>query len=105
MSLLTPKERLHLPAWDNPAESRFPRVEIDRTACDGCELCALVCPADVLEIIDRKAQVKADNRGCVGCNNCQAICKRRAIEARVPFDFDGYYRQLGIGDFSPPRRF
>ena len=46
MSLLTLKERLHLPAWDNPAESRFPRVEIDRTLCDGCELCALVCPVD-----------------------------------------------------------
>lgn len=105
MPPFTWKDRLHLPAWDDPAESRFTRVEIDASACDGCERCALVCPANVLEIVDKLARVKADNRGCIGCNNCQAICKTHAIEARVPFDFSGYYRQLGIGGFSLPRRF
>jgi formate hydrogenlyase subunit 6/NADH:ubiquinone oxidoreductase subunit I len=109
MSLLTFRERLHLPIWDDSSESIYERVDIDLDTCDGCKQCVIVCPANVLELViidgNKKAQVKEDNRGCVSCNNCLAICSTQSIHARKAFDFVGYYKQLGEGEFSMPRRF
>jgi len=109
MSLLTRKERRHMPDWDDPSECRFRRVTIDETICDGCKLCTEVCPANVLELYGekgkKKARVKASWYGCISCNNCQAICERGAIAATEAYDFIGYYRQLGRGALSLPRKF
>jgi len=109
MAELSKRERRHFPDWDDPAECIFQRVTIDLDACDGCKLCTLVCPANVLEIYKengrKKARVKESQRGCISCNNCRAICATGAIAATLPNDFVGYYRQLGRGAFAPPRKF
>jgi len=109
MALLSKSERRHFPEWDDPAQCQFHRVSIDLDKCDGCKLCTLVCPAVVLELFDvggkKKARVKENHRGCVSCNNCYAICENGAIEASVGYDFVGYYRVLGRGEFSKPRNF
>jgi len=109
MALLSKQERRHFPDWDNPAECIFHRVAIDLEACDGCKLCTLVCPANVLEVYGekgrKKARVKASQRGCISCNNCRAICANGAIGATQANDFVGFYRQLGRGEFAMPRRF
>ena len=109
MSLLSKTERRHFPNWDDPTECIFHRAQIDVEKCNGCKLCAIVCPANVLELYgelgNRKARVKADCRGCISCNNCHAICDNRAIRATLHYDFVGFYRQLGRGQFSPPRKF
>jgi 2-oxoglutarate ferredoxin oxidoreductase subunit delta len=106
---ITKAERRHFPNWDDPAECRYHRVTVDLELCDGCKLCTVVCPANVLELFGekgaKKARVKADNRGCISCNNCHAICENGAIAASAYYDFVGYYRQLGRGEFSMPRRF
>ena len=54
---------------------------------------------------NKKVRVKASVRGCVSCNNCHAICDRGAIQATRHYDFSGYYRQLGRGEFTKPRVF
>lgn len=109
MALLSKRERRHFPEWDDPTECVFRRVTIDLDACDGCRLCTLACPANVLEIykVDgkKKARVKDSQRGCISCNNCRAICDTGAIAATEANDFVGYYRQLGRGPFEPPRKF
>ncbi len=109
MALLAKAERRHFPDWDDPAECLFHRVAIDLDKCDGCKLCTIVCPGNVLELYGekghKKARVKASARGCASCNNCQAICATGAIAANQPYDFAGYYRQLGRGKFSLPRKF
>ena len=109
MSLLSLRERFHFPDWDDSGQCRYHRVTIDLDKCDGCKLCAIVCPANALELFGekgkKKARVKADNRGCVSCNNCQAICESGAIAATTHCDFVGYYRQLGRGEFCKPRIF
>ena len=76
MALLSKSERRHFPAWDHPSERMFQRLTIDVEACDGCRLCTLVCPANVL-----------------------------AIAATQHYGFVGFYRQLGRGAFLLPRRF
>ena len=109
MALLSKQERRHFPDWEDPAECIFQRVEIDLEKCDGCRLCTLVCPANVLEVYadgDRKkARVKTSERGCISCNNCHAICANDAIGATLAYDFVGFYQQLGRGSFSLPRKF
>jgi formate hydrogenlyase subunit 6/NADH:ubiquinone oxidoreductase subunit I len=109
MALLSKAERRHFPDWDNPAQCIFCRVEIDAEKCNGCKLCALVCPANVLELYGekghKKARVMESIRGCASCNNCQAICESGAIAVTGPYDFAGYYRQLGRGAFAMPRKF
>lgn len=109
MALLTWQERHQFPDWDDPAQCRFQRVTVDLDRCDGCKLCTLACPANVLELYgekgNKKVRVKASVRGCVSCNNCHAICDRGAIQATRHYDFSGYYRQLGRGEFTKPRVF
>lgn len=109
MGLLSLMKRRHFPEWDDPAQCMFRRVVIDLEACDGCKLCTVICPANVLELYGEKGQkkvrVKETHRGCISCNNCQAICAQRAIVARRGYDFVGYYEQLGRGELSMPRRF
>jgi formate hydrogenlyase subunit 6/NADH:ubiquinone oxidoreductase subunit I len=109
MALLTWQERHQFPDWDDPTQCRFQRVTVDLGLCDGCKLCTLACPANVLEQYgekgNKKVRVKASVRGCVSCNNCHAICDRGAIQATQHYDFSGYYRQLGRGEFAKPRIF
>jgi len=109
MSELSQAERWHFPDWDDPAQCRFHRVTVDLEKCDGCLLCTLVCPANVLEMhrVDgaKKVRVKDDNRGCISCNNCHAICPNEAIAATEPWTSVGFYRPLGRGAFALPRTF
>jgi 2-oxoglutarate ferredoxin oxidoreductase subunit delta len=99
----------HIPIWDDPTESIYQRVEIDLDICDGCKLCTVVCPANVLELFgpkdNLKARVKEDWTGCMSCNNCYAVCAGQAIKAVKPYDFVGLYQQKRIGAFTPPRKF
>lgn len=110
MALLSKQESRRFPDWEDPAQCIFHRVAIDLEKCDGCRLCTLACPANVLEVyVDdsrkKKARVKESHRGCISCNNCHAICVNGAIGAELAYDFVGFYRQLGRGPFSMPRRF
>ena len=109
MSELSKAERRHFPEWDDPAECTFHRVTVDLAACDGCTLCTLVCPANVLEMYregeKKKVRVKADNRGCISCNNCHAICENGAIAATHHWESVGFYRPLARGEFTMPRTF
>ncbi len=109
MTLLPWREQRRLPDWEDPAQCMYHRVAIDLERCDGCRLCTLVCPANVLEMSvatgRRQARVKLDHRGCISCNNCAAICANGAIGATQANDFVGFYRQLGRGGFCAPRRF
>jgi len=99
----------HLPVWDDTREAIYHRVTVDLDKCDGCKLCVVVCPANVLELFgpkdNLKARVKANFTGCMSCNNCYAVCVGQGIIATEPYDFAGYYEQKRIGPFDFPRRF
>ena len=99
----------HLPIWDDPAEAMYRQVTIDLDKCDGCKLCTVVCPANILELYgpkdNLKVRIKEDFTGCMSCNNCYAICAGQAVIASEPYDFAGYYEQKRIGKFEFPRKF
>ena len=99
----------HFPVWDDPDEAIYRRVTIDLDKCDGCKLCVVVCPANILELFgpkdNLKARLKGDATGCMSCNNCYAVCVGQGIYATEPYDFVGYYEQKRIGAFAAPRKF
>lgn len=54
-------------------------VEVDQDKCEGCEECLEVCPVDVFELNDGKADpVNAEE--CLGCESCVEVCDQEAIE-------------------------
>ena len=99
----------HLPIWDDPREAMFQKVTIELDKCDGCKLCTVVCPANLLELYgpkdNLKVRLKADVTGCMSCNNCYAVCAGKGVYATEPYDFVGLYAQKRIGVFEFPRRF
>ena len=56
---------------------------VDRKACTGCGLCALVCPyGAILADSKTKAIAQVLDAKCAGCGNCAAECRYDAITMR-----------------------
>lgn len=82
------------------------RVSIDNSACNGCELCVDVCPANALQMAGKNAvEMVGDAAGCVGCGACVAICLPDIIRITRFQQYEGRYRFIGRGEASVPRRF
>ena len=68
-----------------PKIKKYYRVAVDGEQCDGCRLCTVFCPLDVLEIgaaTNRRMihhAVVANPLNCLGCGQCQRICPTAAI--------------------------
>lgn len=61
-------------------------IRVDENRCKGCELCAAVCPKQVIEVADyftprgyRPALYVDPTRLCTGCLLCATICPDAAI--------------------------
>ena len=53
-------------------------VTVDMDKCTGDEECVEVCPTDVFEMVDGKADpVNAEE--CLGCESCVEVCEEDAI--------------------------
>lgn len=54
------------------------QVVVDKEKCVGDEECVEVCPVDVFEMVDGKADpVNMDE--CLGCESCVEVCEEDAI--------------------------
>ncbi|MDP6469384.1 MAG: 4Fe-4S dicluster domain-containing protein [Pseudomonadales bacterium] len=95
------------PIVDDANDARYGVVEIDLDKCNGCRICTLICPSNVLELFgekhNRRARIKEGLVMCLACDNCHAICDRDAISIVSGYDFAGRYKQLGRGAPSQPR--
>jgi NAD-dependent dihydropyrimidine dehydrogenase PreA subunit len=57
-------------------------LRLDTEACNGCGMCAIVCPHEVFEIEDRKAVI-ADQNACIECGACAINCPVNAIRVQT----------------------
>ncbi len=109
MSFLTCGERFRIPTYDNDEYATTGRVTIDRDRCNGCGLCASICPGKAIYLSgegkEPKAYLEEEFPQCMSCNDCAAICEKDAITASVTYDFGYFYKTLHRGDLAPPRDF
>ena len=109
MSLLSWRERLTVPTYDNEEYVKTGRLSIDHDRCNGCGVCALICPGKAISIRGegkaKRAYLEEDLPQCMSCIDCAAICERDALRAVVAYDFGKYYKKLNRGEFKPPYRY
>jgi formate hydrogenlyase subunit 6/NADH:ubiquinone oxidoreductase subunit I len=107
MALLSKKEMKRIPIVDDANDSQFGVVAIDLENCNGCKMCTIICPCDVLELYgprhDKKVRIKEGLSMCLSCDNCHAICEYDAISIEQTYNFVGRYRQLNRGAAIQPR--
>lgn len=54
-------------------------IALDRERCVGCEMCVNVCPHQVFQVVNNKAQF-IDREGCMECGACATNCPVEAIQ-------------------------
>ena len=54
-------------------------VMIDDEVCTGCSQCVESCPAQIISMVEAKAQVTGDAAECLGCESCVIVCESHAI--------------------------
>lgn len=54
-------------------------LELDKSKCIGCGMCAVVCPHQVFRIENRKA-LYSDFQACMECGACAKNCPVEAIK-------------------------
>lgn len=52
-------------------------IQIDADRCIGCAQCQRDCPANNINIVDKKAVVRAQD--CTQCGHCVAVCPKAAV--------------------------
>jgi NAD-dependent dihydropyrimidine dehydrogenase PreA subunit len=102
MSNLTFAERMHIPRYDDAAEIEYGIVMFDKEKCSGCGLCVKACPADTLELVDKKATMKTPIE-CMACGDCTTLCPDDAITLHKHYRYSGFCKTLGFGELTMPR--
>lgn len=77
----------------------FPNLE----KCTGCGICAKVCPADAIAIINKKSKVTEIR--CIGCGECIGHCPEGAMELNWDTEIPEFVERLTEYAFGVWKKF
>ena len=104
MAQITPKEKRHIPRYDDREAVRMGEVAFDLEKCSGCAQCARICPASAIVMIDKKPEMVAGlENECMACADCMAICPEDAVTLTAIQQFSGYFKTIDRGEILKPR--
>ncbi len=104
-----PTERPKLAARYKGAPRLNNDPETGETLCIACDLCALICPEDLIVVgaqRDPESRKKVlttytfDTSRCLFCGLCQEVCPTNAIELTQDFELATYDRRTMLWDRS-----
>ena len=72
-------ERIDTQETERDRKIRVPPIRIDHEACDDSGACVLICPEDVIELVDYASSV-VKPEACTECWLCVENCTSTAIE-------------------------
>jgi adenylylsulfate reductase subunit B len=72
-------------------------IAINQNKCVGCGRCALVCPGNLIRILDGRAVIKRE-KDCWGCTSCLKECKTGAIAFFLGADIGGKGSVLSVAE-------
>jgi len=71
------------------------RLSLNKDLCNGCGLCALICPKEAIEEIPevivkghlvKRPSIDFDQKSCNLCGECAVICPRNALSMEIDGD-------------------
>ena len=77
------------------------KIEYDREACIGCQMCIKVCPSETIEFIPDDRKVKFYVSRCTFCELCTEICPKNCIRMSPEFlmaNTDKYNEDMIVKD-------
>jgi len=80
------------PAKPSPAEKRFRgKAKFDEKGCVGCGACAMVCPANDIQVEDdpktKKRTITLRYDKCIQCAQCEASCiTKKGVKLTTDYD-------------------
>jgi len=77
------KASLNPPVWVPPGFRG--KIQYDREACIGCQMCIKVCPSETIEFIPDGRKVKFHMSRCTFCALCTEICPKKCIRMSEQF--------------------
>jgi ferredoxin len=97
-------DRFKVPTYHDPVQIKPGEISIDHVKCTSCGMCRKVCPADCIELIDRKPVFRSEPfNECIFCADCAAVCPAGAITMVTPYRYTGYYTTIDAGEKRLPR--
>ncbi len=103
---ITIKQRISIESFKKVGKDvTFGAVVIDQNTCDGCGYCIKPCPANVIEVKNKKAKMVEEMPFCISCGDCVAICPKNSIEIKEFIKFKKHFSYLDRGNSEPPRKF
>ncbi len=98
------KERILIPSYDDPNQISPGEVAFDSEKCTGCSMCMKICPADSIEMEDKKSRLKPPGKNeCMFCGACMAVCPEGVITLTKPYRYTLFFKTIGQGETEPPR--
>jgi len=118
MSYLSIIEKLRIPDYFRSKHTQSGAVEIDSSLCTGCNICASICPARALEMVERNDGGKKkipemkvlfkdrDVKACLACGDCLAACPSDAITITRGYNSRYFFRKVAqTPDFAYPKKY